>query len=27
LPNLVVPEDFDDALPDDELTAWEADSE
>jgi len=27
LPNLVVPKDFDDALPDDELAAWEADSE
>lgn len=25
LPNLVVPSDFDDALPDDELAAWEAD--
>ena len=23
LPNLVVPNDFDDALPDDELAAWE----
>lgn len=26
LPNLVVPDDFDDALPDDELAAWEAGS-
>lgn len=24
LPNLAVPDDFDDALPDDELAAWEA---
>nr|WP_168991347.1 type II toxin-antitoxin system prevent-host-death family antitoxin [Mycobacterium attenuatum] len=27
LPNLVVPSDFDDALPDDELAAWEGDQE
>lgn len=27
LPNLVVPSDFDDALPDDELAAWEGDKE
>lgn len=25
LPNLVVPSDFDDALPDDEIAAWEDD--
>ena len=26
LPNLVVPDDFDDALPDDETAAWDTES-